>query len=75
MWLTLLGNFAYALMLVAFVTRDVLYLRSLLAFAQALIVVYTWRNGVPVISGWNVLYVLINVFMVVQILRERRQIV
>lgn len=75
MWLPLLGNVAYALMLVAFVTRDVLHLRSLLACAQAMIVFYTWWNGVPIISAWNVLYVLINVFMVVQILRERREVV
>ncbi len=72
MTLTILGNIAYLLMLVAFVTRDILHLRSLLVVAQVLIVVYTWRSGVPVIAGWNVLYVGINVLMVVQILRDRR---
>jgi CRP-like cAMP-binding protein len=75
MWLTVLANFAYVLMLIAFVTRDVLYLRSLLAFAQTVVVFYTWHNGVPIISAWNALYMAINVYMVVQILRERRAVV
>lgn len=73
--LTVFANVAYSLMLVAFVTRDILYLRSLLVVAQTIVVVYTWRAGVPVISGWNTLYVGINAFMVVQILRERRAVV
>jgi hypothetical protein len=72
MTLTILGNIAYLLMLVAFVTRDILHLRSLLVVAQALIVVYTWQSGVSVIAGWNVLYVAINLLMVGQILRDRR---
>lgn len=75
MWLTVLANFAYVLMLIAFVTRDVLHLRSLLAFAQTVVVYYTWHNGVPIISAWNALYMMINVYMVVQILRERRSVV
>lgn len=73
--LTILANVAYLLMLFAFITRDILHLRSLLVIAQTVVVIYTWRNGVPVISAWNALYVCINAFMVVQILRERRSVV
>lgn len=73
--LTLLANLAYVLMLLAFLTRDVLYLRGLLVAAQALVVFYTWRAGVPVIAAWNVLFVAINAYMAVQVLRERRAVV
>lgn len=67
-----LANVAYVLMLIAFITRDILHLRSLLVVAQAVVVVYTWSNGVHIISAWNGLFAVINAYMVVQILRERR---
>lgn len=70
--LTFLGHLAYALMLCAFVTRDLLRLRALLVAAQSLVVVYTWLNGVPVIAGWNVLYVAVNLGMAWQLARDRR---
>lgn len=70
--LVLLANLGYLLQLCAFVTRDVLYLRGFLVVAQAIVIFYTWRNGVYLISAWNALFVTINSFMVVQILRERK---
>ena len=73
--LILLANFAYVLMLCAFVARDILHLRSLLVVAQAVVVFYSWKNGVPLIAGWNALFALINGFMAVQILRERRGVI
>jgi hypothetical protein len=65
-------NIAYFLMLCGFVARDVLYLRTLLVFAQIGIATYAWKNGVPVIAAWNGLMVLINSYMAVTIVRERR---
>lgn len=73
--LIVLANVAYGLMLCAFVMRDMLRLRTLLLVAQTLVVIYAWQAGVPVISAWNIVYVSINAFMVVQILRERRAVV
>jgi CRP-like cAMP-binding protein len=73
--LTVVANLAYVVMLWAFVTRDILHLRSLLVVAQTVVVIYTWRAGVPVIAAWNLLFVSINAFMAVQILRERRAVV
>jgi len=67
-----LANFAYVLMLCAFVTRDVLYLRTLLVIAQTIVVIYTWSNGVRLVSGWNLLFAGINAYMAVQILKARR---
>jgi CRP-like cAMP-binding protein len=73
--LILLANFAYLLTLCAFVARDILHLRSLLVVAQAIVIFYSWHNGVPLIASWNAVFLLINGFMVVQILRERRAVV
>lgn len=73
--LLLLANVAYVLMLVAFVTRDILKLRSLLVAAQLVVVIYAWSNGVRLVSTWNLLFAGINAYMVVQILRERRAVV
>jgi CRP-like cAMP-binding protein len=65
-------NAAYFLMLCGFVARDILYLRTLLVFAQSGIALYAWESGVPVIAAWNVLMVTINTTMAVKIVRERR---
>jgi hypothetical protein len=73
--LTVFVNLAYVLMLCAFLARDVLYLRGLLVVAQAIIVTYTWHNGVPLLSAWNAAFVAINAIMAVRILRERRAVV
>lgn len=67
-----LVDVAYLLMLCGFVTRDVLYLRVLLALAQALLTVYAWRNGVLAISAWNVVLASVNAFMAARIILERR---
>ena len=66
------ANVAYLLMLLAFVTRDVLRLRSMLVVAQAVVIFYTYHNGVYLTAAWNAVYVCINAAMVVQIVRERR---
>jgi CRP-like cAMP-binding protein len=70
--LPLLGNLAYGLMAFAFITRDLLYLRSLLVVAQSLVIAYALLAGVPVVAAWNVLYVSVNAYMAVQLLQERR---
>jgi len=67
-----LVNAAYVLMLCAFVTRDMLYLRLLLACAQALLVTFAWQAGVPTIAVWNAVFVSINASMAVRVLRERQ---
>lgn len=67
-----IANLAYVMMLLAFVTRDVLRLRAMLVVAQSIVVVYTWHNGVYLTSSWNLVYVCINAAMVVLIVRERR---
>jgi CRP-like cAMP-binding protein len=70
--LLVIANIAYVMMLLAFVTRDVLRLRSMLVVAQIIVVFYTWHNGGFLTAGWNAAFVCINTAMVVQIVRERR---
>lgn len=70
--LTLLVNLAYVLMLFAFVTTNMLRLRLLLIAAQILLGAYTFANGLRLLPAWNVVFVFINAYMVLKILRERR---
>jgi hypothetical protein len=72
MLFSLVGNAGYALMLGAFVARDVLVLRACLAVGQAIVALYTGYNGVFVVSAWNGAFTLVNAVAVVQILRERK---
>jgi hypothetical protein len=69
-----LVNFGYVLMLCAFLARDVMWLRTLLAFAQTLVVLYAFSAGVPIIAAWNLLFAVINAVWVFVILRERRHV-
>lgn len=71
--LTLLVNVAYVLMLFAFITTNMLRLRLLLIGAQVLLMIYTFSNGLYLLPAWNLVFVVINVYMVVRILRERRE--
>jgi CRP-like cAMP-binding protein len=70
--LTYVAHAAYALMVIAFLARDVLHLRTLLVAAQGGIVIYAWFNGVLLVSGWNMILAVVNAAMVVRILHDRR---
>lgn len=67
-----LVHLGYALMLIALLARDILWLRGLLVIAQGLLAYYAWYRGIQQIAIWNLLFVLINGVWVVRILRERR---
>ncbi len=67
-----LVHVGYALMLVALLARDVLWLRSALAAAQTTLTAYAWFTGRPSMAAWNALFVLINTLWALRILRERR---
>jgi hypothetical protein len=70
--LSYLPHFAYVLMLGAFLTRDVLWLRALLVAAQSMVAYYTFRLGVLNIAIWNSVFMVINFVWMIRILRERR---
>jgi CRP-like cAMP-binding protein len=68
-----LVHFGYLLQLFALLARDVLWLRGILVAAQSVLAAYAWLRGpefMPYV-WWNVLFVLINLYWVVRLLRER----
>lgn len=67
-------HFGYALMLVALMARDVLWLRSVLVVAQSLLAAYGALNGIVGMAAWNAAFVLINAVWAVRIVAERRSV-
>lgn len=67
-----LVHVGYTLTLLALLARDVLWLRVLLAAAQANLSAYSYYRGIESIALWNVIFVGINLLWAVRILRERR---
>ena len=68
-----LVHFGYLLQLFALLARDVLWLRGILVAAQSVLASYAYLRGpefMPYV-WWNVLFVLINLYWVVRLLRER----
>ena len=68
-----LVHFGYLLQLFALLARDVLWLRGILVAAQSVLAAYAWLRGpefLPYVY-WNALFVLINLYWVARLLRER----
>lgn len=68
-----LVHFGYLLQLFALLARDVLWLRGILVVAQSVLASYAWLQGpdyLPYVF-WNALFVAINLYWVVVLLRER----
>jgi cAMP-binding proteins - catabolite gene activator and regulatory subunit of cAMP-dependent protein kinases len=67
-----LVHVGYSLMLCALIARDILWLRTILIFAQGSLAQYAYSNGLFSIAFWNWIFVVINIVWVILILRERR---
>ena len=68
-----LVHFGYLLQLFALLARDVLWLRGILVAAQSVLATYAYLRGpefLPYVY-WNALFVLINLYWVARLLRER----
>ena len=68
-----LVHFGYLLQLFALLARDVLWLRGILVVAQSVLAAYAYLRGpefMPYV-WWNALFVLINLYWVARLLRER----
>ena len=73
MFTLVLVHFGYLLQLFALLARDVLWLRGILVVAQSVLAAYAYLRGpefMPYV-WWNVLFVLINLYWVARLLRER----
>jgi len=71
-----LVHFGYLLQLFALLARDVLWLRGMLVVAQSVLAAYAYLRGpefMPYV-WWNVLFVLINLYWVARLLRERAEV-
>jgi len=68
-----LVHLGYLLQLFALLARDVLWLRGILVAAQSVLAVYAWLQGAEYLPYvfWNALFVAINLYWVVRLLRER----
>lgn len=65
-------HLGYLLQLFALLARDVLWLRGILVVAQSVLAYYAWTQGLWPYVFWNLLFVAINSYWVVLLLRERR---
>ena len=68
-----LVHFGYLLQLFALLARDVLWLRGILVAAQSVLATYAYLRGpefLPYVF-WNALFVMINLYWVARLLRER----
>jgi hypothetical protein len=65
-------NVGYALMLLGFIVRDVLILRSALMAGQICVVTYACANHRIPVAFWNGLFACINCLWVAKIIHERR---
>lgn len=67
-------HLGYILMLIALAVRDMLWLRSILISAQVSLIFYALLQGNQVVAFWNFIFVGINAFQVIRIVRERKPI-
>ena len=70
----ILLNLGYVLMLIAFVVRDILWLRSILLIGHLSLVVYALLVNNRMVAFWNIIFFFINTIQVVRLIRERRPI-
>ena len=64
-------HLGYLLQLFALLARDVLWLRGILVAAQSVLAFYAWTQGLWPYVFWNALFVTINIWWVMKLLRER----
>ena len=67
-------HLGYILMLIALAVRDILWLRSILISAQISLIFYSLLQGNMLVAFWNFIFVGINTFQVIRIIRERKPI-
>ncbi len=65
-------NLSYVLVAAAYIVRDILYLRFIIIFAEALSIAYGLIIGNMIIAGWNSLFITINIIWVARLIKERK---
>ncbi len=72
---TIIFNLSYVLVACAYIVRDILYLRFIIIFAEALSITYGLTIGNMTIAGWNSLFITINIIWVTRLIKERKPVV
>ena len=67
-----LVSVAYAITLAAYLVRDMLPLRALLALAALAMLAFGWQAEMVSMMVWNALFVVVNLVQLVLVIRERR---
>ena len=72
--LEILVNVSYILILLSFLMRDILLLRSIYVCGAVLLIAYFYLESEPlwIVILWNSVYLLINLFWIVKLLFDRR---
>lgn len=71
-WNTIIFNLSYVLIAIAYIVRDILYLRFIIIFAEAMSIIYGVAIGNMTITGWNSLFITINAVWVTKLILERK---
>ncbi|MCU0821124.1 MAG: cyclic nucleotide-binding domain-containing protein [Spirochaetes bacterium] len=72
---TIIFNLSYVLVACAYIVRDILYLRFIIIFAEALSITYGFAIGNMIIAGWNSLFIAINIIWVTRLINERKPVI
>ena len=70
----ILLNIGYVLMFIALAVKDILLLRVILSSAHLIIIGYSLVVGNYIIAFWNLIFILINIYQIVLIMKDRNPI-
>jgi len=65
-------NGSYILTTLAYLVRDILWLRSIALVSEVAMIAYGFLSGNLTISSWNMVFLTINTIQVIRLLLERR---
>ncbi|MCB1165003.1 MAG: cyclic nucleotide-binding domain-containing protein [Leptospiraceae bacterium] len=67
-------HLANGIVLLAFLFRDILWLRIVMILSSLLMIAYGYFSGQALLAGWEVLFLSINTYHIVLLFQERRPI-
>ncbi|OGI12037.1 MAG: hypothetical protein A2Y40_07890 [Candidatus Margulisbacteria bacterium GWF2_35_9] len=70
----ILLNIGYLLMFIALTVKDILFLRCMLTSAQFIMIGYSILIGNYIVTFWNSVFVILNIYKVIGIIKDRKPI-
>ena len=71
---TIFLHLANGIVLLAFLFKDILWLRLVMVISSLFMVGYGRISGQPLLAGWEILFLAINAYHIVLLFEERRPI-